>query len=109
MRFEKGHKKLGGRKKGTINKRTRVEEVCQEAGIDPFAILAEIASSAKEETTRLAAAKELARYLEPQLKAIEIASPEKSHESAPEIKVIVCDYTTESWNYPRLNGPVSCL
>lgn len=37
MPFEKGHKRLGGREKGTPNKKTReLEQMAEELGIIPF-------------------------------------------------------------------------
>lgn len=49
-----------------------LEEKLRAKGVDPFEIMAELAVSGEDETIRLQAAKELARYLKPQLKAIDI-------------------------------------
>lgn len=51
---------------------SELEEKLREAGCDPFEILANLAISAEEEGTRLGAAKELAKYLRPQLKSIDV-------------------------------------
>ena len=49
-----------------------LEEKLRAQGVDPFEILAKLALNGDEETTRLQAAKELAKYLRPQLKAIDL-------------------------------------
>lgn len=92
----KGHEKSGGRVKGTLTqKRKELYEIADEMGVDPFEVLLQFAkgdwqglgyqsetylipsqSGAIEKRIiepelRFAAAKELAKYLRPQLKAIE--------------------------------------
>jgi DNA-binding Xre family transcriptional regulator len=71
MKFEKGHKKLGGRQKGTLNKKRNLEELFASMGLDPFSALAEIAANSEKEDIRLSALKELCQYLEPKRKALE--------------------------------------
>lgn len=64
----------GGRQKGTPNKRSLlVASKLVDLGCDPIQILAEIAmDTANEAHVRVSAAKELARKVYPDLKAIEI-------------------------------------
>lgn len=49
-----------------------LEDELRAEGCDPFKILAQLAVAGEEETTRLAAAKELAKYLRPQLKSVDV-------------------------------------
>lgn len=69
----KGAKTPGsGRKKGTPNKsRETLLEICARRGVVPFEALIEIYQTAEKEETQLAAIKEAAKYIYPQLKAIE--------------------------------------
>ena len=89
---KKGTPKTGGREKGTPNKRTQYLDRIKASGVDPFNIMLKIANGEVEETEiikgkdgkpvkvkvpipwrlRLDACKELAQYLEPKKKAIEI-------------------------------------
>ena len=73
MAFEKGHKKIGGRSKGQINKKTQdLFDKCEKLGVDPFEGLLLIARDGEKEETRLAAYKEICQYLFPKRKAIEM-------------------------------------
>ena len=51
---------------------SELEEELKRQGCDPFQILAQLAVGGEEEGTRLGAAKELAKYLRPQLKSIDV-------------------------------------
>lgn len=65
--------KTGGRQKGTPNKRALSDDLlakCEARGIDVFDMLLDFTGEAPMEL-RLAALKELMRYLYPQKKAIE--------------------------------------
>ena len=71
MPFEQGHKKIGGRKKGTPNKVSliRADELLLELRINPIKKLIEIAES--DETSidqRINCYKEIAKYTYPKLK-----------------------------------------
>ena len=72
--FQNGRPKTGGRKRGTPNNRTLLlAERLEELNCDPIAVMAEICNDADAETKhRLEAAKELAQYLYPKCKAIEL-------------------------------------
>jgi hypothetical protein len=67
----------GGRQKGTPNKhktsfREGLREYCDKLGVDPHRFMAEIiADKHADRLLKLNAAKELAQYIEPKLKAIE--------------------------------------
>ena len=91
MPFKKGHKKIGGIKKGQVHRKTRVELACEAVGVDPFKVMAEIAH-AIDHPDRTIAAKELAKYLEPQKKAVEVTGADGGDIS---IRVIVEDYSSK--------------
>lgn len=65
-------KKTGGRRPGSLNKRTTVLEKCEAIGLDPFQALAEIANDKMHEHQFLAL-KELCQYVEPKRKAVEVS------------------------------------
>lgn len=94
-KFQKGHKKIpgSGPAKGQLYRKTRVELACEAAGsgrgVDPFRVMADIAED-PEHPDRLIAAKELAKYLEPQKKAVEMTGADGE---AFTMKVIVEDYS----------------
>lgn len=78
-RFKKGEPRPQGAgiKKGGKWHKSRVEEACEKAaagrGCDPFLIMAEIATDPEASIAdRLAAAKALSKFLEPEKKAVEI-------------------------------------
>ena len=79
MARPRGQPKLGGRKPGTPNKHPRasVEETLARMGCDPIEGLATIAMDEEIETgLRLKAYAELAKYVHPQKKAMELSNPE---------------------------------
>jgi hypothetical protein len=51
---------------------SELEKELKAKGVDPFAIMAELALDTSDPDLRFAAAKELARYLRPQLKSIDV-------------------------------------
>lgn len=60
MPFAKGHTKIGGKKKGTLNKSTAsVKEMAGKHGPEAIAVLAKIMMEGETEPGRIAAAKEL--------------------------------------------------
>ena len=71
-------KKPTGRPKGSKNKapiafRERLRLYCQEAGVDPFEFLVNCLKKPKlENAHKINCAKELAKYLEPQLRSVEM-------------------------------------
>ena len=67
-----------GRKAGTPNKRTKtIEEKLATLGCDPIAAMARLAMDENEPSgLRFAALKELAQYVAPKRKAVEISSAE---------------------------------
>ncbi len=98
MGFQKGQPKIGGRKKGTPNKKTvELRTKLESKGHDPFLALAEIAIEAraaaaqvegkdKLDWLKLASANnaELTQYIEPKRKAIEHSGSIGSHEESLE-------------------------
>lgn len=90
MAAQKGHKKFGGRKAGTPNKRRSILEVCEQMGFDPFLAMAKIAADAAHERN-FEALKELCQYIEPKKKSVDVAlDPEKST-----IRVVIEDYRSK--------------
>ena len=72
MSFEKGHTKLGGRQKGTPNKRhlLRVEDILLELDINPIQRLIEIAESSDSSIDqKINCYKEIAKYAFPKQRA----------------------------------------
>jgi len=94
--FKKGAKKIGGRKKGTLNKKSlKVFQLCEKSGLNPVEVLISLAGGRWKKLGysqrcyteygnnfsnerlyitvdhRLGAAKELMKYMYPQLKAME--------------------------------------
>ena len=81
MAFVKGHQKLGGRKKGTPNKKTalKVDEILSELDINPIGKLIDIACSNESSIAqKIDCYKEIARYTYPRLKSVERTVSEDS-------------------------------
>ena len=83
MPFEKGHTKIGGRKKGTSNKVTliRDDDLLLELDINPIQKLIEIAESDEASLDqKINCYKEIAKYTYPRLKLQElwVSPPENS-------------------------------
>ena len=83
MPFEKGHTKIGGRKKGTSNKVTliRADDLLLELDINPIQKLIEIAESDDASLDqKINCYKEIAKYTYPRLKLQElwVSPPENS-------------------------------
>ena len=75
MAFEKGHTKMGGRKKGTPNKKTliRADDLLLQLDINPIQKLIELAES--DEATidhKINCYKEIAKYTYPKFKSQDI-------------------------------------
>lgn len=113
MALPKGHKKVGGRQKGTPNKRTKlVEETAARLGVDPFEVLCLFAMGNWEKLgyeaemffmekpdgavkagyvitpeMRLKAAQEACKYLFSQKKAVEHSTSDEG------FRMIIQDYT----------------
>lgn len=92
MAAPKGHKKWGGRQKGTPNKDTKA--LCDRIaskypGWDPVEAMAEIAQDDTNDVMiRLAALKEIAQYIHPKRKAIEHTGKDGTPLVPPPINVI---------------------
>ena len=71
----KGQPKLGGRQKGTQNKKTlaikELKEICEDQGFNPFKILADLCLH-HDPAIQLAAVKEACQYIAPKKRAIEV-------------------------------------
>lgn len=75
--------KTGGRRAGVPNKApslASISQLCEERGFNPFVRMIEIASGASNPPADIGTqgkmAAELAKYLEPQKKAMELSNPE---------------------------------
>lgn len=74
MKFESGHTKTGGRKKGTPNRKcVGIIESCEAAGVDFFEELIKIAKDSNH-PDHFAAIKEGCHYLYPKRKAVEVTN-----------------------------------
>lgn len=74
--FQKG---TSGNPKGRPkNIRIEVREILEGKGCCPFSVLADLAMSCPSPKVRCEAASELARYIAPQLKSVEITGENKS-------------------------------
>lgn len=91
----KGTPKTGGRKKGTLNKsKQTVEDICQLMGYDPIRALIKIAQTSNDVAVQASCAKEVAKYVYPVKKAVEVSGlngePIKNESSfSPESKQIL--------------------
>ena len=96
--FEKGHSKIGGRKKGTPNKVTliRADDLLLQLGINPIQKLIEIAESDEASLDqRINSYKEIAKYTYPRLKLQELwVSPVEN--SAPTVIKLVAGTGTNT-------------
>ena len=75
MAFENGHEKLGGRQKGTPNKKTliKADDLLLELGVNPIQRLIEIAESDLTSTDqKINCYKEIAKYTYPKFKSQEL-------------------------------------
>ncbi len=83
MAKAKGSPKTGGRKPGSKNIRTKAEEACHRAGIDPFDLLVSHAMGGD-----IGAVIQLCKHIEPPKKPVEVqVDPEKNT-----IRIIVEDF-----------------
>jgi len=94
MAFKEGHTKIGGRQKGTPNKKTliRADELLLQLGINPIQKLIELAES--DEATidhEINCYKEIAKYTYPKYKSQDIRI-EHQQEYPSVIKVSVVKY-----------------
>lgn len=90
MAWPKGVPRLAhvGRQKGTPNRKTRtVEETCAKYNFDPIEAMINIYMTTQDESLKLSAAKEVAQYILPKRKALEVSTT-----SDEGFRVIVEDY-----------------
>ena len=89
----------GGRKKGTPNKRTAkaaktIQETIDRIGCDPLEAMLEIAIQAKNEgdlSLSLSAYKELAQYVAPKRKAVEVSGDVDNPLAVTNIELVAPD------------------
>ena len=91
MAFEKGHEKIGGRQKGSPNKKTllKAADLLLNLEINPIQKLIEIAES--DEATidhRINCYKEIAKYTYPKLKSQDIRIEQHEQQNSVEVRII---------------------
>ena len=94
MAFESGHPKIGGRQKGTPNKKTliKADDLLLELGVNPIQKLIELAES--DEATidhKINCYKEIAKYTYPKLKSQDIRLEQYQLPAAIKIRVVNTD------------------
>ncbi len=90
MAAPKGHKKYGGRQKGTPNKLTMgLLEKCHARGIDLFDALLDIIQETEDPLLKFNAIKEACQYVYPKRKAIEHSGANGEDVG---IKIVIEDY-----------------
>jgi len=91
MAFENGHEKLGGRQKGTPNKKTliKADGLLLELDVNPIQRLIEIAESDLSSTDqKINCYKEIAKYTYPKLKSQELEIIRMETTKPLEIKLV---------------------
>ena len=99
MAFESGHTKIGGRQKGTPNKKTliKADDLLLKLDINPIQKLIELAES--DEATidhKINCYKEIAKYTYPKHKSQDIRVEEKKQPESIEIHFVSPDGTREA-------------
>ncbi len=95
----KGYAKTGGRKAGTPNRANsaqveRIQQLCETYEIDPLDALLKLASdSSIDINLRVSILKEVAQYIYPKRKSIEIAADLEIN-TAPQIQIYLPDNGT---------------
>jgi multidrug resistance efflux pump len=94
MAFENGHEKLGGRQKGTPNKKTliKADDLLLELDVNPIQRLIEIAES--DEATidhKINCYKEIVKYTYPKLKSQDIHIEQYESQNIVEVRIIDTD------------------
>jgi hypothetical protein len=90
-----GQQKRGGRKVGSVNikqhaLKVSLEQYCTDKNVDPhFYMVDLLADPNQDPSLRFMAAKELAQYMRPKMKAIE-------HNLAPETRKVVMSWLNKS-------------
>jgi len=96
--FQQGHKKIGGRKRGTKNKKTLLsaDELLLKLDINPLEKLIDIAESKKSSIEQqIHCWQEVAKYTYPKLKSQEIVIEEDQMPNSIEIHLVSPDGTRE--------------
>jgi len=96
--FQQGHKKMGGRKRGTKNKKTLLaaDELLLKLDINPIEKLISIAESKESSVEQqIRCWQEIAKYTYPKLKSQEIYVEEDQQPESIEIHLVSPDGTRE--------------
>ena len=96
--FQQGHKKMGGRKRGTKNKKTLLaaDELLLKLDINPIEKLISIAESKESSVEQqIRCWQEIAKYTYPKLKSQEIYVEEDQQPESIEIHFVSPDGTRE--------------
>ena len=102
MAFKEGHTKIGGRKKGTHNKKTliRADELLLQLDINPIQKLIELAES--DEATidhKINCYKEISKYTYPKFKSQDIrVEYQQDQPDVIEVRIVKSDGSTSELN-----------
>lgn len=89
MAAPKGHKRYGGRIKGTPNKSTQdLLKICEEEGIEPFRAMLRQLAELDEPKDRFDALEKVCQYLYPKRKALELGGDAEN----AGIRIVIEDY-----------------
>ncbi len=97
MPFKPGQKKIGGRKAGTPNKKSLrdVYAMAEAKGVEPFEVLLDLCKE-RDPSIRLGAAKEAAKYMYTQKRAVEVAGkdggPLKAEVESSAVQDLLADF-----------------
>ena len=98
MPFERGHSKIGGREKGTPNKKTLVkaDDLLIELNVNPIQKLIELAESAEATIDqRINCYKEISKYTYPKFKSQELRVTPVEEMGPIEIHLVSSDGSVE--------------
>ena len=98
MPFERGHSKIGGREKGTPNKKTLVEadDLLIELNVNPIQKLIELAESAEATIDhKINCYKEISKYTYPKFKSQELRVTPVEEMGPIEIHLVSSDGSVE--------------
>jgi len=98
MPFEKGHAKIGGREKGTPNKKTliKADELLVDLNINPIQKLIELAESLEATIDhKINCYKEIAKYTYPKFKSQELRVAPVEEVGPIEIRLVSPDGSVE--------------
>ena len=89
-KFEQGHEKLGGRQKGTKNKRTEIQDILDQHNFDPVSnIMQKLSELSSKEAIQVSL--DLLPYIHPKKRAVEIINDVKDDNIDPETARMIAE------------------